>query len=287
MSPSDKLSQLSSKDQFYHIFGQAMAAWSEVEYGLSLWFSASTDLEYRMAQNLFFSGRSFAARRNLLAAALASSDMPSDWCGFAIECLDKARCYDSQRNRLAHGIMHTNKTDSETGQPIDWKLKEQDQWESDTGLDYETVSVIAKNFQALADIIRESYYPYVRSWQPQEFIQRLRVPPGPANAGGLNNSGNDPSGAGNSAKSPDAPGMRTPGTNAAGTANSSGSSVSNTAASRGSTTVGTAGNRAGGTSSGNIDGTVTSGGPDRPGGAEIRAEDVKVDQKIKSICKGC
>src|SRR2546421_3021395 len=44
------------------------------------------------------------------------------------------------------------------------------------------------------------------------------VPSGPANVGGLNNSGNDPSGAGNSAKiaSP-------PGTNSAGTANSSGS----------------------------------------------------------------
>jgi hypothetical protein len=112
-------------------------------------------------------------------------------------------------------------------------------------------------------------------------------PPGPANAGGLNNSGNDPSGAGNSAKSPDAPGMRTPGTNAAGTANSSGPSSGNTAAPQGSTTVGTAGNRAGGTSSGKIDGTVTSGGPDRPGDAEVRAEDAKVDQKIKSICKGC
>lgn len=55
---------------------------------------------------------------------------------------------------------------------------------------------------------------------------------------------------------------------------------------RGSITTGTAGNRAGGTSSGRIDGTVTF-GPSMPGDAEIRAEDPKVDQKIKSICKGC
>jgi hypothetical protein len=39
---------------------------------------------------------------------------------------------------------------------------------------------------------------------------------GPGNVGGLNNSGNDPSGAGNAAKAPN-----TPGTNSAGTANSS------------------------------------------------------------------
>ena len=56
------------------------------------------------------------------------------------------------------------------------------------------------------------------------------VPSGPANVGGLNNSGNDPSGAGNAAKVPNPPG-----TNAAGTANSSGGA---------SATTGSAGNRA-------------------------------------------
>jgi hypothetical protein len=42
-----------------------------------------------------------------------------------------------------------------------------------------------------------------------------------------------------------------------------------------------AGNR-----TGRIDGTVTQ-GPKLPGDAEIRAEDSKVDQKIKSICRDC
>jgi hypothetical protein len=37
---------------------------------------------------------------------------------------------------------------------------------------------------------------------------------------------------------------------------------------------------------GRIDGTVTP-GPSMPGDAEIRAEDPKVDAKIKNICKGC
>jgi hypothetical protein len=90
------------------------------------------------------------------------------------------------------------------------------------------------------------------------------VPSGPANPAGLNNSGNDPSGAGNSAKVAAPP----PGTNTLGTANSTGSGA----------TTGTAGGR--------IDGTVTP-GPSMPGDAEIRAEDPKVDAKIKSICRGC
>jgi hypothetical protein len=105
------------------------------------------------------------------------------------------------------------------------------------------------------------------------------VPSGPANAGGPNNSANDPSGAGNSLKIPTAPG-----TNTAGTANPSGSPGAANGAGSTSSTTGTANNRA--ANGGRIDGTVTP-GPSMPGDAEIRAEDPKVDAKVKSICKGC
>jgi hypothetical protein len=76
----------------------------------------------------------------------------------------------------------------------------------------------------------------------------------------------------NSAGQPTLP--NPPGTNSAGTAQSSGSS----AGSGGSVTTGSAGNRTGG---------INAQGPNRPGDAEIRAEDPKIDKKIKSICKGC
>src|SRR6266480_3873605 len=82
------------------------------------------------------------------------------------------------------------------------------------------------------------------------------VPSGPANVGGLNNSGNDPSGAGNSAKIASPP----PGTNSAGTANSSGSPA----------TTGSA--RSKDRSTGND--------------AAIDAENRAVDRKLKSICRG-
>jgi hypothetical protein len=111
---------------------------------------------------------------------------------------------------------------------------------------------------------------------------------GPGNAGGLNNSGNDPSGAGNGARTLN----NTPGINGAGTANSSGSPSGGVAGSapRGSMTAGTAGNPAGGATGGRIDGTVTKGGPDTPSDDVIKDEDAqnsKVDKKIKGICKGC
>lgn len=73
-----------------------------------------------------------------------------------------------------------------------------------------------------------------------------------------------------------------PGTNSAGTAQSSGGP-------RGSTTVGRPGNPAGGTNIGRIDGTVTP-GPSLQGDDQIRSEtsnNSEADRKIKSICRGC
>jgi hypothetical protein len=113
------------------------------------------------------------------------------------------------------------------------------------------------------------------------------VPSGPASAGGLNNSANDPSGAGNASKLSTAPG-----TNTLGTANASGSPAGSTvgqAGNGGSNLNNGTANRAGGATGGRIDGTVTD-GPALPGDDVIRKEDAqdsKVDQKIKGICKGC
>jgi hypothetical protein len=92
------------------------------------------------------------------------------------------------------------------------------------------------------------------------------VPSGPANVGGLNNSINDPSGAGNAPKVASPP---SPGTNSAGTANSSGVTSGGTATT--------------GMGSGAASMTDTP----RTGNADVDAQDRAVDRKIKSICKGC
>jgi hypothetical protein len=84
----------------------------------------------------------------------------------------------------------------------------------------------------------------------------------------LNNAGEDPSGAANSSRRP------APGTNTAGTAQSSGSGV-NTGS---GVTTGSGRSTGSGTS-------VT--GPQRSGDAAINEENKEVDRKIKSICRGC
>jgi hypothetical protein len=89
------------------------------------------------------------------------------------------------------------------------------------------------------------------------------VPSGPANPGGQNNAGQDPSGAGNSAKLASPP---PPGTNSAGTAQSSGSGA-NTGAGVTTGSAGAAGRQ----------------GTD----AAINDENKTIDRKLKSICRGC
>ncbi len=88
-----------------------------------------------------------------------------------------------------------------------------------------------------------------------------------AQSGGLNNSANDPSGAGNAGKVVSEP---PPGTNNLGTANSSGSSM----------TTGSAGSRAAG-------GGTAATSPQTKSNIAIEKEDKAIDRKLKSICRGC
>ena len=87
------------------------------------------------------------------------------------------------------------------------------------------------------------------------------VPPGPAAPGGLNNAGEDPSGAANQSRRASPP---APGTNSAGTAQSSGSGVN--------------------TGSGV---TTGSGRSAKDVDTEITEENKTIDRKIKGICRGC
>ena len=117
------------------------------------------------------------------------------------------------------------------------------------------------------------------------------VPSGPANPGGINNSLNDPSGAGNASKVPTAPGTNSAGTTISTGSGSTGSATSSSSAtsagrSSDSLTTGYASGRPSGSAKERIDGTITH-SPERPGDVETKAEDYAVDKKIKSICRGC
>jgi hypothetical protein len=126
------------------------------------------------------------------------------------------------------------------------------------------------------------------------------IPNGPANIGGLTNSGNDPSGAGNPAKSPGIPGSVEPANpstapravpnNASpqqmgGTVNTSPPGTNTTGAASSSGLPNSGSRRVNGT---------TMPGPSRPtvtknqnSDAKIEDENRKLDRVVRSICRGC
>lgn len=189
----DDVAKLHVMDQFYHAFGKAMAAWGEVEYGLSLWFQLSTGLHYDIAKDLFFSGKSFSTRSELLGAALeplpSSTFMPpaekrldNQWHAFAITGRTKAVSYNSIRNRLAHGVMHPNRG---PGIEADWRLKEPAEWQSKEGYDRKQMLLIASNFRRLAHILRTSFLAQHKKEDAKPFVRALLELPNEADSAEL------------------------------------------------------------------------------------------------------
>ena len=173
--------QLSEKDRFLHIFGKALAAWAETEYMLSLWFAACAGIEPDRAQAIFFSGRSFQARSGLLAAALETSEIAPEWGHVVQEAITRTTSYSFTRNRLAHGIMHPDGRDELDGL-TDWKIKEPAEWQTRVGLSYQTIKLIAENFQRLSAALRDSFVRHAMREPPTESLRLLLELPGAADS---------------------------------------------------------------------------------------------------------
>jgi hypothetical protein len=175
-----ELNDLHPMDQFYLAFGKAMATWGEVEYGLSLWFTLATGLNYEVAKDLFFSGKSFSTRSDLLGAALdpteggifpaTPSKVEQHWLDFAVAARNKAGSYSGVRNRLAHGVMHPNRA---PGGSTEWRLKEPAEWQRREGYTITQMRVIARNFSELSSILRMSFLGEQRQESPAPFAKAL------------------------------------------------------------------------------------------------------------------
>ena len=68
----------SALQRFYPVFGEAMSLWSNLERELALVFCRITGMKPDMAARVFFSGRNFKTRIEMLAAALTTSEVPDE-----------------------------------------------------------------------------------------------------------------------------------------------------------------------------------------------------------------
>ncbi|SED12119.1 hypothetical protein [Bradyrhizobium erythrophlei] len=188
-----ELTHLHPMDQFYLAFGKAMAAWGEVEYGMSIWFMLCTGLPYDVAKELFFSPKSYSARSDLFTAALdtaggtahvwfpssVSPRLDPHWLDFVAAGRNKAIKYNSVRNKLAHGVMHPSRS---SASDTEWRLKEPAEWQRTEGFTQTQLLVISRNFRELSSILRISYLAQTRNEPSEPFVRALLELPNDADS---------------------------------------------------------------------------------------------------------
>lgn len=164
-------------------YGLALSAWSQIENRLGWLFSALCNLSSGpngMGSALFYSGRSFASRADLLDAAIrANTTAPEFQKALFRAILKKARQFSAARNRIAHGFPSTLVGVGPYQGP---KIREGDEiWLSD-GIDLKMLHIAADNFLELRGLIDKIPGATSASDEAQFSQYRLQVQKLPSDA---------------------------------------------------------------------------------------------------------
>jgi hypothetical protein len=178
------ITDLTDIDQFFHAYGVALAEWAVVEFRLCSWFQMAAGLTISRAEAIFFSGRSFQTRAEMLSAALEHSKLNDAWTAFAEEALAKAITYSSYRNHIAHG--QVERGPSKESDPDHWRLCKPHEWREGEGVGRQSLANATENFFSLAEILSDGAWLQARSYPPTaEFLERLEALPNEAGSKSL------------------------------------------------------------------------------------------------------
>jgi hypothetical protein len=106
LSPKDPAELLRLFNEFHLQYGMTLASWARLEESLGGIFSVLCGFDQfeGMGPALFYSGRSFATRADLLSAAIRTADLSDDYRELLRAILKKARQFSASRNQIAHGV---------------------------------------------------------------------------------------------------------------------------------------------------------------------------------------
>jgi hypothetical protein len=93
---------------FYLQYGRTVDAWASLERCLADCFRLLSGTSIAMADAIFYSGRSFQTRRDLMLAALATSTLDKEIIDFLAAAVRRAAEYSKFRNQIAHRIVVYN-----------------------------------------------------------------------------------------------------------------------------------------------------------------------------------
>lgn len=143
----DELRKLYS--EFHAQYGVTLGEWAGIEQSLCALFVklCGFDPDHQMGPALFFSGRSFSTRVDLLLAAIRTAALDEAKRDLLRAVLKKARQYSVARNAIAHGV--PNHYAHEGNDYQGWRIKEHERaWELG-GIGIEQLAEAERNFMEL------------------------------------------------------------------------------------------------------------------------------------------
>lgn len=165
-------------DEFHYVFGLTLSSWARVERTLSYWFARLTRMNTSMATAVFYSGRSFNARAEMLQAAIdRAKGLTSIETEFIKEATKRAWAYSGFRNRIAHGepILNMLHDDQHRPKAFHYSLTQGASHPRDDA-SLEHMQIAAENFQKLQELILTSLPNFNDKKKPlEELLQLLRT----------------------------------------------------------------------------------------------------------------
>jgi hypothetical protein len=193
MSGSNPESENPLAKEFFEQYGKTLSEWASLEHVLSLWFNYAIRMPQGgigISRAIFYSGRNFDSRRNLILSALSQYEPPSFPLKFPNmpdgpneseriflkAAIKLAFTYSRERNRLAHRLAVHNTTEEK------FELVEGDAWHM-PGIDIEELRIIERNFSILKTILVKTLpRPTQQIMLPQEALQLILSMPSEASS---------------------------------------------------------------------------------------------------------
>ena len=170
---------------FFDSFGRLIAEWSAIERAFYTWFASVSGMKEGMARSIFYSGKSFNSRADMLEAAFGNqSNMPPLDLEFVKASLKKARAYSAFRNSVVHGeptldILHNNSPEA----VLQLVLTQGKDFLGATAITIEDLDAGLESFSELKGLLHDMF-PKNRKpdADPEECLKRVRELPNPPNS---------------------------------------------------------------------------------------------------------
>jgi hypothetical protein len=166
---------LNHVEVFYLCYGQTLAAWAELEQNLARVFCILCNMNSAcgLGPALFFSGRSFATRADLLTAAVDAADKDLETALVIRAIIKKARQFSSARNAIAHGVPASF---WENGHTEGIRIKEGKRAYEHGGIGLPELHEAHANFSTLSMLARKVYVA-ADEGRLQEHLERVQALP--------------------------------------------------------------------------------------------------------------